>query len=300
MGAYLTALDRLADAARTVDVVVPGHGAVARGPEVAARLRPTVRTSRRCGRGWSRWTRAWHRTGSPAPTGPTSSRRGANPAERFAAPGRPHAGTAAWVPEGCRRSLRLAGGGTVSENLELLQQRADRQREKAEEANTVLQSVEARLSSATTASDEARRERKRTRSARRVAEQRLARLAKEEKKARKLAREADEDRADAENELAESRRTWEKRQAKLAAAEADVAAARAAQQVESSAAAGGKRSGSAGPRAAAARKTTRKAGASTTTATSSTPRKTGSTRGRTTGSAAAKRGSAKRTARRQS
>ena len=39
MGAYLTALDRLADAARTVDVVVPGHGAVAAGrPEVAARL----------------------------------------------------------------------------------------------------------------------------------------------------------------------------------------------------------------------------------------------------------------------
>jgi glyoxylase-like metal-dependent hydrolase (beta-lactamase superfamily II) len=36
--AYLTALDRLADAARQVDVVVPGHGAVARGPEVAARL----------------------------------------------------------------------------------------------------------------------------------------------------------------------------------------------------------------------------------------------------------------------
>ncbi|MFC5176103.1 MBL fold metallo-hydrolase [Nocardioides taihuensis] len=38
VGAYLTALDRLAEAARQVDVVVPGHGAVARGPEVAARL----------------------------------------------------------------------------------------------------------------------------------------------------------------------------------------------------------------------------------------------------------------------
>ena len=38
VGAYETALDRLAEAARSVDVLVPGHGAVAEGPEVAARL----------------------------------------------------------------------------------------------------------------------------------------------------------------------------------------------------------------------------------------------------------------------
>lgn len=38
VGAYETALDRLAEAARHVDVVVPGHGAVAEGPDVAARL----------------------------------------------------------------------------------------------------------------------------------------------------------------------------------------------------------------------------------------------------------------------
>ena len=38
LGAYETALDRLAQAARHVDAVVPGHGAVAEGPEVAARL----------------------------------------------------------------------------------------------------------------------------------------------------------------------------------------------------------------------------------------------------------------------
>ncbi len=38
VGAYETAFDRLAEAARYVDVVVPGHGAVAEGPEVAARL----------------------------------------------------------------------------------------------------------------------------------------------------------------------------------------------------------------------------------------------------------------------
>jgi len=38
LGAYEAALDRLGEAARHVDVVVPGHGAVAEGPEVAARL----------------------------------------------------------------------------------------------------------------------------------------------------------------------------------------------------------------------------------------------------------------------
>ncbi|WP_405583609.1 MBL fold metallo-hydrolase [Streptomyces sp. NBC_01190] len=36
--AYEAALDRLGEAAEHVDVVVPGHGAVAEGPEVAARL----------------------------------------------------------------------------------------------------------------------------------------------------------------------------------------------------------------------------------------------------------------------
>jgi glyoxylase-like metal-dependent hydrolase (beta-lactamase superfamily II) len=38
LDAYETALDRLDEAAGHVDVVVPGHGAVAEGPEVAARL----------------------------------------------------------------------------------------------------------------------------------------------------------------------------------------------------------------------------------------------------------------------
>jgi glyoxylase-like metal-dependent hydrolase (beta-lactamase superfamily II) len=36
--AYASALDRLGEAAEHVDVVVPGHGAVAEGPDVAARL----------------------------------------------------------------------------------------------------------------------------------------------------------------------------------------------------------------------------------------------------------------------
>jgi len=38
VGAYETALDLLQEAAGQVDVVIPGHGAVAEGPEVAARL----------------------------------------------------------------------------------------------------------------------------------------------------------------------------------------------------------------------------------------------------------------------
>jgi glyoxylase-like metal-dependent hydrolase (beta-lactamase superfamily II) len=38
LGAYETALDRLGEAARHADVLVPGHGAVAEGPEVAARF----------------------------------------------------------------------------------------------------------------------------------------------------------------------------------------------------------------------------------------------------------------------
>jgi glyoxylase-like metal-dependent hydrolase (beta-lactamase superfamily II) len=38
VGAYETALSRLDETASQVDVVVPGHGAVAKGPEVAARL----------------------------------------------------------------------------------------------------------------------------------------------------------------------------------------------------------------------------------------------------------------------
>ncbi len=38
VGAYETALDRLVEAANHVDVVIPGHGSLAEGPEVAARL----------------------------------------------------------------------------------------------------------------------------------------------------------------------------------------------------------------------------------------------------------------------
>jgi glyoxylase-like metal-dependent hydrolase (beta-lactamase superfamily II) len=38
VGAYEAALDRLGEAARNVEVVVPGHGAIAEGREVASRV----------------------------------------------------------------------------------------------------------------------------------------------------------------------------------------------------------------------------------------------------------------------
>jgi hypothetical protein len=38
LSAFETALDRLDEAARQAGVLIPGHGAVAEGPEVAARL----------------------------------------------------------------------------------------------------------------------------------------------------------------------------------------------------------------------------------------------------------------------
>jgi glyoxylase-like metal-dependent hydrolase (beta-lactamase superfamily II) len=38
VSAFETALDRLAEAAQHADVLIPGHGAVAKGPEVAARV----------------------------------------------------------------------------------------------------------------------------------------------------------------------------------------------------------------------------------------------------------------------
>ena len=76
VGAYEKALDRLGETARHVDVLVPGHGAVAEGPEVAARLAADhayIGAARR-GEERNRSTRVWMRTGSRAPTNRTWSR----------------------------------------------------------------------------------------------------------------------------------------------------------------------------------------------------------------------------------
>ncbi len=48
VGANERALDRLGEA-RQIDVLVPGHGAVAEGPEVGLASLPIAPTSRRCG-----------------------------------------------------------------------------------------------------------------------------------------------------------------------------------------------------------------------------------------------------------
>src|SRR5580693_5923011 len=84
VGAYEAALDRLGEAARHVDVLVPGHGAVAEGPEVAARLaadhayidalrRGEEPVDARLGPDWLPSTsRTWSR-----PDGPCNASRGA-------------------------------------------------------------------------------------------------------------------------------------------------------------------------------------------------------------------------------
>jgi hypothetical protein len=81
VGAYETALDRLGEAARHVDVQVPGHGAGAEGPEVAARLAADHAYIDGCGEEGNRSTRVWVKTGSPAPTSRTWSRPDTHPDE---------------------------------------------------------------------------------------------------------------------------------------------------------------------------------------------------------------------------
>ena len=59
VGAYETALDRVGEAARHVDVVVPGHGAVADGQRWRPASPPIAPPSTRCGEGMIRSTRVW-------------------------------------------------------------------------------------------------------------------------------------------------------------------------------------------------------------------------------------------------
>ena len=101
---------------------------------------------------------------------------------------------------------------------------------------TVVELTQARLDAASAAHEDAERERKRKESALKLAKSRAKRLAKETKRARRLSEAVGQDRADAENELAEHVQTREKRQSKLAKAEAALAAAQATQDVEQAAA----------------------------------------------------------------
>ncbi len=76
VGAYETALDRLEEVARHVDVVVPATAPLPRVPRWRPASSPIMPTSTRCGEERNQSTRAWGRmpTGSPAPTNPTWSR----------------------------------------------------------------------------------------------------------------------------------------------------------------------------------------------------------------------------------
>jgi hypothetical protein len=81
VGAFETALDRLGEAARRVDVLVPGHGAVAEGPEVAARLAADHAYIDALRRGQEPADARWVKTGSPASTSRTWSRPDPQPDE---------------------------------------------------------------------------------------------------------------------------------------------------------------------------------------------------------------------------
>jgi chromosome segregation ATPase len=127
------------------------------------------------------------------------------------------------------------GGRILSDDADLLEQRATKQRQKLEQARTVAELTQARFDEASAAHAQAERERDRKESALELAKGRAKRLAKETKAARRLSEALAQDCADAENELAELLQEQEKRQAKLAKAEASLAAAQAAQKAEQAA-----------------------------------------------------------------
>ena len=74
--------------------------------------------------------------------------------------------------------------------MQLLQQRVEKHRKKLEQASTLAQLTQRRLDEVSAHHDQAQRERERTESALEVAESRARRLAKEAKRARRLARSA--------------------------------------------------------------------------------------------------------------
>jgi chromosome segregation ATPase len=115
----------------------------------------------------------------------------------------------------------------MADDVELLQQRVDKQKDKLGVTAGIVDLTQARFDTASAAYDEAERERKRLKAARKLATRRAHRLAKEAKRAKKLARATKEDRDDADFEIAEHLADRDKRQAKLAKAEGALAAAQA-------------------------------------------------------------------------
>lgn len=116
----------------------------------------------------------------------------------------------------------------MSTDLELLQQRVSSRQEKLDQATGALDLARTRFDSSSAAYEAADRERRRVKAALKLAQERAARLAKEAQRTKKLAREAETDRDDAENELAEHTAVRDKRQAKLAKSLASLEAAKTA------------------------------------------------------------------------
>jgi RNA polymerase-binding transcription factor len=116
----------------------------------------------------------------------------------------------------------------LSTDLELLQQRVSSRQEKLDQATGALDLARTRFDSSSAAYEAADRERRRVKSALKLAKERADRLAKEAQRTKKLAREAETDRDDAENELAEHTAVRDKRQAKLAKSLASLEAAKTA------------------------------------------------------------------------
>ena len=120
----------------------------------------------------------------------------------------------------------------MPDDTELLEQRVIKRKQKLEEAAAVVTMIQERLASASKADEEAGRELRTLRAALESAEKKAKRLKKRTKQAEDLAGSVEQDRLAAERELAEELQSYEKRQGKLAKAEAALAAAQATQRVD--------------------------------------------------------------------
>ena len=178
----------------------------------------------------------------------------------------------------------------MSDNRELLQQKVNNHRQKLDQAKTVVELTQARVDAASTAHEEADRERKRQKSALKLAKARVKRLDKEAKRSRKVAAALGQDRADAENELAENLQAQQDCQAELSKAEGALAAEEAAQDVEQAAT----KKTAPRKRAATTKKATPRKRTTSATKKATTPRK------RAAAGTATKRSPAKKAATRRS
>jgi len=120
----------------------------------------------------------------------------------------------------------------LPDDTELLEQRVTKRKQKLEQAAAVVSMVQERVATATAADEQSGRELRTLSAALKAAEKKAKRLKKRTKQAQALSGSAAEDRLAAERELAEELQRYDKQQAKLAKAEAALAAGLATQRVE--------------------------------------------------------------------